>query len=104
VTGAFMLKRGRYKYHYYVGFSPELFDLESDPEETRNLAVDPAFASIIAEFEALLRSMLDPESVDRRAKDDQNALVARYGGPEAVRAMGNPGATPTPEKFRKDTR
>ena len=36
---------------------------------------------------------------DRRAKDDQNALVARYGGPEAVRTMGNTGTTPAPEKF-----
>jgi choline-sulfatase len=46
--------------------------------------------------------MLNPEAVDRRAKDDQNALVARYGGPEAVRALGNPGATPAPAKFQKE--
>ena len=102
VTGAFMVTRGRYKYHHYVGFAPELFDLEADPEETRNLAGDPAYSAVVAEYEALLRSMLDPEAVDRRAKDDQNALVARYGGPEAVRTLGNPGATPAPDKFQKE--
>ena len=40
-TGAFMFRRGRWKYHHYVRFAPELFDLGSDPEELRNLAADP---------------------------------------------------------------
>jgi choline-sulfatase len=100
-SGAFMLAKGRYKYHYYVGFPPELFDLERDPEETRDLATDPAYREVLAGFEAELRSRLDPEAVDRRAKDDQNALVARYGGPDKVRTLGNPGATPTPKQFRE---
>ncbi|MFO1282713.1 MAG: sulfatase-like hydrolase/transferase [Burkholderiales bacterium] len=99
-SGGFMLTRGRYKYHHYVGFAPELFDLETDPEETSDLAADPAHAPILREFETRLRSMLDPEAVDRQAKDAQNALVARHGGPDAVRHMGNPGSTPTPDKFR----
>ena len=102
VTGTFMVTRGRYKYHYYVGFPPELFDLVADPEEARDLAGDPAYKDVVAEYEALLRSMLDPEAVDRRAKDDQNALVARYGGPDAVRTLGNAGATPAPDKFQKE--
>src|SRR5690606_18676501 len=32
-SAGFMLRKGRWKYHYYVGFRPELFDLENDPEE-----------------------------------------------------------------------
>ena len=99
VTGAFMLTRGRYKYHCYVGYSPELFDLEADPEETCNLAGDLAYEKVIAEFDAALRTMLDPEAVDRRAKDDQNALVARHGGPEAALNKGYPGETPVAQKF-----
>ena len=99
VTGAFMLTRGRYKYHCYVGYSPELFDLEADPEETCNLAGDLAYEKVIAEFDAALRTMLDPEAVDRRAKDDQNALVARHGGPEAALKQGYPGETPVAQKF-----
>ena len=37
-TGAYMLRKGKYKFIYYVDYSPELFDLEIDPEETMNLA------------------------------------------------------------------
>ena len=98
-SGTFMLTRGRWKFHYYVGFPPELFDVESDPEETRNLAADPAFGKVVEDLEAVLRSLIDPEAVDRLAKDDQNALIARYGGPEKVRTLGNAGSTPTPKQF-----
>ncbi len=38
----------------------------------------------------------DGERVDRRAKDDQNALVARHGGRERALGIGPPGATPAP--------
>ncbi|HVE90323.1 MAG TPA: sulfatase, partial [Burkholderiaceae bacterium] len=97
---AFMLVRGRYKYHYYVGYRPELFDLEADPEEITDLALDPAYAGELAAFERELRRMLDPEAVDRRAKDDQNTLVARHGGPEAALMLGYPGETPTAAQFQ----
>jgi choline-sulfatase len=99
-SGAYMLTQGRYKYHYYVGYEPELFDLSSDPEELHNLAADAHMKGVLDSFERALRSRLDPELVDRRAKDDQNALVERYGGAEAVRTMGNQAATATPDKYR----
>lgn len=95
-SGAFALARGRFKYHYYVGYAPELFDLHADPEETRDLAGDPAQGPVLAAFERTLRQLLDPEAVDRRAKDDQNALVARFGGRELALRTGTPGATPAP--------
>ncbi len=99
-SAGYMLTRGRYKYHHYVGYTPELFDLEADPEETRDLAGDPAHAGVVAEFEAALRAMLDPERIDRQAKDDQNALVARFGGRDAALRLGYPGETPTDSKFQ----
>lgn len=102
-SGAYMLTRGRWKYHYYVGYPPELFDLATDPEESHDLAGDPAHADVLESFEAALRSMLDPEAVDRRAKDDQNALVASHGGREAALAKGYPGETPAASKFQTDT-
>ena len=43
-----------------------------------------------------LAQMLDPEQVDRRAKDDQNALVARAGGRDKALQTGPRGATPVP--------
>ncbi len=98
-SAAYMLTRGPYKYHFYVGHRPELFDLEADPEESRDLAGEPAYAAVLAELETALRSMLDPEAVDRQAKDDQNALVARHGGREAALGKGYPGETPTARKF-----
>jgi choline-sulfatase len=55
VRGAFMLRKGRYKLIHYVGFEDELFDLEDDPEETRNLAGDPACQRVLAEMAAALR-------------------------------------------------
>ena len=98
-TAAFMLTRGRFKYHHYIGYRPELFDLTVDPEETSDLALDPGYAGLIAECEGELRKILDPERVDRRAKDAQNAYVARFGGVEQVASIGTPGATPMPSSF-----
>lgn len=95
-SAAFMLRNGRYKYNYYVGYPAELFDLDTDAGEERNLVTDPAFSSIVAGFEAQLRGMLDPEAIDARAKADQAALIDRFGGPEKAMNVGAPGATPAP--------
>jgi choline-sulfatase len=96
VSGVFMLRRDHWKYVHYVGFPPQLFDLEADPEELHDLACDPACAEILAQFEGELRAMLDPEAVDARAKADQAAIIERHGGREAVLARGSFGATPPP--------
>ena len=34
-TGAFMIRKGKFKYVHYVGMPPQLFDLEADPYETQ---------------------------------------------------------------------
>jgi choline-sulfatase len=95
-SAAFMLRNGRFKYNYYVGYPPELFDLEADPGEERNLAESPAHRSILLALAAELRELLDPEATDALAKADQAALIARFGGPEKARNVGAPGATPAP--------
>ena len=95
-SAAFMLRNGRFKYNYYVGYPPELFDLAADPGEERNLARTGEHARILAQFEKQLRAMLDPEATDARAKADQAALIARFGGPEKACNVGAPGATPAP--------
>ncbi|MFN3146421.1 MAG: sulfatase-like hydrolase/transferase [Paracoccaceae bacterium] len=96
VSGAFMLRRGRWKYNYCVGFPPELFDLEADPEETVNLAGDPAYAEVLAGMDAALRAVCDPDAADAQAFADQAALIERHGGREAAVALGASGATPPP--------
>jgi choline-sulfatase len=102
-TGGFMLRKGRYKFNYYVGYRPELFDLADDPGETNDLAEDPAFAPICTEYEAALRAIVDPEAADRQAKDDQNAIVDFHGGREKVLRdkLGAMGYTPVPGAVAK---
>jgi choline-sulfatase len=95
-TGAFLLRRGRYKLIYYVEMEPELYDLEADPEELDNLAASPDHADLVRDLEAELRRIADPEAVDKRAKADQAALVERNGGRDAVLKKGAFGGTPAP--------
>ncbi|MEN8841159.1 sulfatase-like hydrolase/transferase [Planktotalea arctica] len=96
-SGGFMVANACWKYHAYVGYAPELFDLKADPLETRNLAEDPAFAAQRLVMEAALHHICDPVAVDAAAKVDQDMLVARYGGPAAAFNTGPSGATPVPE-------
>ena len=95
-AGAFMLRFRQWKYCHYVAHSPQLFDLESDPEELVDRAGDARFADILAEGEALLRATLDPAEVDARAKRRQQQLLASFGGREAALARGDLGFTPAP--------
>ena len=95
-SGGFMVANARWKYHEYVGYESELFDLEADPLETRNLANDPGHVETCSEMRAALYAICDPETVDARAKADQDMLVARFGGPEAAFKTGPSGATPVP--------
>jgi choline-sulfatase len=79
-AGATMLRHGRYKYCHYVAGPPQLFDLDADPEELVDRARDPACAAVVAECAARLRTILDPDAVDARAKARQAELLASFGG------------------------
>ncbi|MEZ5842395.1 MAG: sulfatase-like hydrolase/transferase [Hyphomicrobiaceae bacterium] len=95
-TATFMLREGRYKLVYFVGMAAQLFDLETDPDETRDLATLPEHAEVLNRLEARLREICDPEDVDRRAKADQAATIARHGGVEAILSRGDFGYSPAP--------
>lgn len=99
-SAAYMVARNGFKYHHYVGHAPELFHLDSDPEECINLAGDPRYADELESLEAVLRAMLDPDAVDRQAKRDQDDLIARFGGRDKALTRGNAGPTPMHEKYR----
>lgn len=96
ISAAYMLRKGRYKYVHYTGCAPELFDLEIDPEEMRNLATESGNQPVLAAFEAELRDLLDPVETDRRAKQDQARLIKAHGGRDAVLARGGLHGTPAP--------
>ncbi|HVF65728.1 MAG TPA: sulfatase-like hydrolase/transferase [Casimicrobiaceae bacterium] len=94
--GGTMLRHGRYKYCHYVHAPPQLFDLHNDPEELVDLGGDARHAATLAECEAHLRRILDPDEVDARAKSRQGTLVAAFGGREKALARGDLGYTPAP--------
>jgi choline-sulfatase len=95
-TGAFMIRHGRYKYVHYVAYAPQLFDLEADPQELRDLAGDPVYATALAECRERLYKICDPVEVDARAKRRQAELLEENGGREAVLKRGDLGFTPPP--------
>lgn len=75
----YMLKQGRYKYNYYVNQPPQLFDLETDPDELEDVVNDPQYASVRQELDRQLHAVVDPEAADRRAKENQ--AKPRFNGP-----------------------
>lgn len=97
-SGAFLVRKGRYKLHYYVGYDPELFDLEADPEETEDLGHLPEWQDVRRELTEELHRIVDPVRTDQRARADQDALVERFGGPAAAATIGTPAQTPVPEE------
>lgn len=66
----YMLVQGHYKYTYYVKERPSLFNLNEDPEENHDLALDAGYMPVLNQFEKLLRTIVDPEEVSLRAKSD----------------------------------
>ena len=97
VSGAFMVRKGDWKYNYYAGMAPELFDLKSDPEELINLAGSAAASAKQTEMHAALLNICDPQEMNRLAFADQAALIDSHGGREAALKLGAPGATPPPK-------
>jgi choline-sulfatase len=94
--GITMLRKGRWKFVHCVGYRPQLFDLESDPEELVDRAQDPTCRATLAALDAELRRFCDPEEVDARAKRRQAELLARAGGRAAALARGDLNYTPAP--------
>ncbi|CAN5261288.1 choline-sulfatase [soil metagenome] len=45
-----MIRKGKYKFTYVEHDPPQLFDMDSDPDEVDDLAADPAYASVLADF------------------------------------------------------
>lgn len=95
-TGAFMIRKGGFKYVHYVGMPPQLFDLDADPQEACDLGRDPEWGGLVAQCEAELRRVVDPEKADALARADQAERIAAMGGREAIIARGSFGYSPVP--------
>lgn len=95
-TGTFMVAWDGWKLIWYAGRQPQLFNLDEDPGETRDLAVDPAAAEALAEGRRRLLAICNPDEVSALAFADQRALIEAVGGEEACRNAFVFNATPTP--------
>jgi choline-sulfatase len=78
-SGWFALRRGDYKYIHYHGHGAELYNLADDPGELHDLCGRPDQQHRVGEFDALLRSMVDPAQVDAQARADQGARLEWIG-------------------------
>ena len=96
MTGEFMVRQGDWKLVHYVGHSPQLFDLGTDPFEEHDLAGRPESADIQRRLYDELYAIVDPEAVDRLAFADQQARIERLGGVEAILARPDFNFTPLP--------
>lgn len=63
-----MLRQERWKLVWYEGYPPQLFDLESDPQECRDLAADPAHAAVRERLQARLLADWNPAGIAARMR------------------------------------
>ena len=87
----FALRGDRYKYITYYGLwdVDELYDLQQDPGETKNLIHDPKFSKIAKEMENRLYAMLSDEGgmdipMNQPRGNSQNKRWAKRGGHQAT--------------------
>ena len=95
-TGMFMLRNMRWKYNYYPGYSPELYDMQEDPDELDNLGDSEAYLTVRQECHEQMLQLVDPENVNRQAFADQAALIRKLGGEKAILESQEYDFTPVP--------
>ncbi|MBT0959130.1 alkaline phosphatase family protein [Alphaproteobacteria bacterium KMM 3653] len=86
---AYMLRTDRWKYVYFRGFPPQLFDLENDPQELSDLGQDPAYEAVRSDMNARLMdritarknrvTMTDEQVYQvRRDEDSSGIIIGRW--------------------------
>ena len=100
--GTFMLRTGRFKYVRHVDDPPELFDLDEDPDERCDLALDRDRVDLLRACEDELARIVDADAIDARARADQRRRLDAGGGLDHVRS-GGPKIiyTPPPPEFQR---
>ena len=98
LNAGFSLREGNHKLIYHVGMPRQLFDVTADPLEEHDLLLSAPDHPLADALEAKLRTIVDPEAVDAKAKSDQLAHAEALGGLEAVRNAGVFSVSPIPGK------
>ena len=73
---AYMIRNNKWKYIYYKGFPPQLFDLRNDPDEFNDLGQLPEYSKIIEEMKDILLKKLTSRK-NRVAATDEFVLKDR---------------------------
>ncbi|WP_375257498.1 choline-sulfatase [Citreimonas sp.] len=79
------LRQGQWKYTACPVDPEQLFDLDSDPHELRNLADDPAYSETLAQFRAMAEDRWNLERFDADVRQSQARRHVVY---EALRQGG----------------
>jgi choline-sulfatase len=76
-----MVRRGAWKLNYYHGQPCQLFNLDDDPHELRDLAADPDCGQIVADLKAEVLDGWDPEEISARMADKRadGQILAQWG-------------------------
>lgn len=75
-----MVRSGPFKYIYHHGHPDQLFNLETDPDETHDLIDDPHFAGLAKQLRDRILADWDPEQIalDLRANGEDQALLEQW--------------------------
>ena len=74
-TGSFMIRQGEWKYLYFTGGEPLLFNLKNDFGEFVNLAKDKKLADLRRQLHTHLTSLVDPDAVTRAGFRKQDNML-----------------------------
>ena len=73
---AYMIRNNKWKYIYYKGFPPQLFDLINDPDEFNDLGQSPKYSKIVDEMKDILLDRITNRK-NRVAATDEFVLKDR---------------------------
>ncbi|MGW9339982.1 sulfatase-like hydrolase/transferase, partial [Streptomyces albidoflavus] len=73
-----MLRFGNWKYNYFHGYADQLFDLDSDPHELRDLINEPDYQAIAMQLRKMCLAGWDPDRLIahmKRTANDKRSLI-----------------------------
>jgi choline-sulfatase len=76
------IREGAWKYNHCEIDPPQLFNLDDDPDEMHNLALDPTYDGILAEFNHKVMARWDIARFDAEVRESQARRLVVY---EALR-------------------